>query len=278
MPKIPLGDWIDSAVRGFLAVAEDSLDAFSKGVDVLVKNLYNTLEFIPWWLLILIVVAIAWKATGWRLALGTAIGLGLIYNLKLWSPLLDTITMVIFASIFSIIIGIPLGIAGGRNNVFHKIISPILDFMQTMPAFVYLIPSLMFFGIGKFAAIFAIVIFAMPPIIRFTDLGIRQVPTDLVEVGEAFGSTPTQLLFKVQIPVAKPTILAGLNQTMMLALSMVVITAMIGAGGLGEGVLYAIGQMQIGMGFEYGIAVVILAIILDRLTQSIGRSKRPTEK
>ena len=274
MNKIPLGDWINSGVDQFLAVAGNSLDSFSDKVDILVNGLYNGLEFLPWWLLILIVAAVSWKVSGWKLAIGSALGLGLIYNLGLWSDLLNTITMVIFAAVISVLIGIPLGIAAGRSNSFHRIITPILDFMQTMPSFVYLIPALMFFGLGKFAAIFATVIFAMPPVIRLTDLGIRQVPIDLIEVGEAFGSTPTQLLFKIQIPVAMPTILAGLNQTMMLSLSMVVITAMIGAGGLGAGVLYAIGQMQIGMGFENGIAVVILAIILDRLSQAIGRSKR----
>lgn len=274
MNKLPLGDWINSGVDHFLAFAGDSLDTFSDKVDILVNGLYDGLEFLPWWLLIVIVAVIAWRASGWKLAAGSAIGLGLIYNLGLWTDLLDTITMVIFAALISILIGIPLGIFAGRSNVFHKIITPILDFMQTMPSFVYLIPALMFFGLGKFAAIFATVIFAMPPVIRLTDLGIRQVPVDLVEVGEAFGSTPGQLLVKIQIPVAMPTILAGLNQTMMLSLSMVVITAMIGAGGLGAGVLYAIGQMQIGMGFENGVAVVILAIILDRLTQAVGRSKR----
>ncbi len=274
MNKLPLGDWIDSGVDQFLAVAGDSLDSFSDTIDVMVKGLYNGLEFLPWWVLVLIVAAIAWKVSGWKLAIGSAIGLGLIYNLGLWSELLDTITLVIFAALISVLIGIPLGIAAARSNTFHRIITPILDFMQTMPSFVYLIPALMFFGLGKFAAIFATVIFAMPPVIRLTDLGIRQVPVDLIEVGEAFGSTPGQLLIKIQIPVAMPTILAGLNQTMMLSLSMVVITAMIGAGGLGAGVLYAIGQMQIGMGFENGIAVVILAIILDRLSQAIGRSKR----
>jgi glycine betaine/proline transport system permease protein len=170
---------------------------------------------------------------------------------------------------------VPLGIICGKSDGIHKIISPILDFMQTMPSFVYLIPALLFFGLGNFAAVFATVIFAMPPIIRLTDLGIRQVPVDLVEVGEAFGTPPLQLLWKIQLPVAMPTIMAGLNQTMMLSLSMVVITAMIGAGGLGAGVLYAIGQLEIGMGFENGVAVVILAIILDRLTQAVGqRSNR----
>ena len=274
MNKIPLGDWINSGVDSFLDFSGNSLDSFSDKVDVLVNGLYDMLAFLPWWLLIAIVAIIAWRVSGWKLAAGSAIGLALIYNLGLWMDLLDTITMVIFAALISVLIGIPLGIIAGRSNAFHRIITPILDFMQTMPSFVYLIPALMFFGLGKFAAIFATVIFAMPPVIRLTDLGIRQVPVDLVEVGEAFGSTPGQLLVKIQIPVAMPTILAGLNQTMMLSLSMVVITAMIGAGGLGAGVLYAIGQMQIGMGFENGVAVVILAIILDRLTQAIGRSKR----
>ncbi len=272
--KLPLGDLIDSGVDKFLAVAGDTLDAFSDKFDILVEGLYSGLEFLPWWLLILFVAILSWKVSSWKLAIGSAIGLGLIYNLGLWPELLNTITLVIFAALLSILIGVPLGIIAGRNNVFHRVITPILDFMQTMPSFVYLIPALMFFGLGKFAAIFATVIFAMPPVIRLTDLGIRQVPEDLVEVGEAFGSNPWKLLVKIQIPVAMPTILAGLNQTMMLSLSMVVITAMIGAGGLGAGVLYAIGQMKIGMGFENGVAVVILAIILDRLTQAIGRSKR----
>jgi len=208
------------------------------------------------------------------LALGATLGLYFIYYLGLWSSLLETILLVLISPFVSIIIGIPLGIIAGRNDGFHKLVTPVLDFMQTMPSFVYLIPALMFFGLGQFAAVFATVIFAMPPVIRLTDLGIRQVPVDLVEVGEAFGSTPGQLLWKIQLPVAMPTIMAGLNQTMMLSLSMVVITAMIGAGGLGAGVLYAIGQIKIGMGFENGVAVVILAIILDRITQAIGNSNK----
>lgn len=274
MNKLMIGDVIDFSVEWFLNSFGKNLDAFSDSVDVMVKGLNSVLEFLPWWVLILLIAGIAIKASGWKLALGSALGLGLIYNLELWPDFLSTVTLVIFATLISVLIGIPLGILGGRSNVFHRIISPVLDFMQTMPSFVYLIPALMFFGLGRFAAIFATIIFSMPPIIRLTDLGLRQVPEDLNEVGEAFGSTPRQLLWKIQFPVAKPTILAGLNQTMMLSLSMVVITAMIGAGGLGAGVLYAIGQMQVGMGFEYGLAVVILAMVLDRITQGIGRSKR----
>lgn len=199
---------------------------------------------VPWWVIILIFAAIAWKASGWKLSLGTVLGLAFIYNLELWEPLLNTLILVILSALVSMIIGFPLGILAGRKHKFHLVISPILDFMQTMPSFVYLIPALLFFGIGKIPAVFATVIFAMPPVIRLTDLGIRQVPQDLVEAGEAFGSSPMQMLWKIQLPVAIPTIMAGINQTLMLSLSMVVISAMIGAGGLGAGVLTAIGQLK----------------------------------
>lgn len=274
MPKFPLRDIVDNVVDWIMAVFGSYLDAFSDNVDFLIDKFHGFLEFFPWWVIIGVFVILAFRASGWKLALGTALGLFFIYNLKLWPAFLETVVLVLISALLSIIIGIPLGIIGGRSDRLHKIITPILDFMQTMPSFVYLIPALMFFGLGRFAAVFATVIFAMPPVIRLTDLGIRQVPLDLVEVGEAFGSTPSQMLWKIQLPVAMPTIMAGLNQTMMLSLSMVVITAMIGAGGLGAGVLYAIGQIEIGMGFENGVAVVILAIILDRLTQSVGRSNK----
>jgi len=276
MPKFPLRAIVDDLVDWLMSVFGAHLDAFSKSVDVFIDGFHAILAFLPWWAIIGIIILVAYFASGWRLALGSTLGLYFIYNLGLWPAFLDTITLVLISALVSIILGVPLGILSGRNDLFHKVISPILDFMQTMPSFVYLIPALMFFGLGNFAAVFATVIFAIPPVIRLTDLGIRQVPVDLVEVGEAFGTSPFQLLWKIQLPVAMPTIMAGINQTMMLSLSMVVITAMIGAGGLGAGVLYAIGQMEIGMGFENGVAVVILAIILDRLTQAVGRSNNKT--
>ncbi|MDP4159577.1 MAG: ABC transporter permease subunit, partial [Bacillota bacterium] len=216
----------------------------------------------------------AWRVRGWRLAIGSTIGLILIYDLQLWPALIDTLVLVIISALVSIIIGLPLGILAARNQTFEHLMSPILDFMQTMPSFVYLIPALMFFGLGTVPAVFATVVFAMPPVIRLTNLGIRQVPVDLVEVGEAFGSTPFQLLWKIQLPLAMPTIMAGINQTMMLSLSMVVIAAMIGSGGFGQGVLAGISQMDIGKGFENGLAVVILAMILDRLGQGFIHSPR----
>lgn len=272
MTKFPLDHLIDQGVKWLQNNFGNNLDAFSNSFSNGIGDVGNFLMAIPWWFIIIIFGILAWRSNGWKLTLGTVIGLFFIYNLKLWPSFLDTLILVIISALVSVIIGLPLGILAGRSDRFHWVISPILDIMQTMPSFVYLIPALLFFGIGKVPAIFATVIFAMPPAIRLTDLGIRQVPLDLVEVGEAFGSTPAQLLWKIQLPVALPTIMAGINQTMMLSLSMVVIAAMIGAGGLGGGVLEAIGQLKIGMGFEYGVAVVIMAIILDRLSQGIGRS------
>ncbi|UWG99201.1 proline/glycine betaine ABC transporter permease [Dehalobacter sp. DCM] len=278
MTKFPLAKLIDQGVAWLQTNFGNSLDVFSDAFSRTVREFGNGLAAIPWWVIILIFAVLAWRANGWKLALGTVIGLLFIYNLKLWPSFLDTLILVIISAIVSIVIGLPLGILAGRNDGFHRVLTPVLDVMQTMPSFVYLIPALLFFGIGKVPAVFATVIFAMPPAIRLTDLGIRQVPQDLVEVGEAFGSNPRQLLWKIQLPVALPTIMAGINQTMMLSLSMVVIAAMIGAGGLGAGVLEAIGQLKIGMGFEYGVAVVIMAIILDRLSQGIGRSVRTTDQ
>lgn len=278
MTKFPLAAMIDQAVKWLVKHFGPALDAFSDTFGDLIKGLEGYLNLVPWWLLILFFAALAWKAGGWKLTLGTVLGLFFIYNLRLWPAFLSTLVLVLISACVSIVIGIPLGIIAGRSDRFHWFISPILDFMQTMPSFVYLIPALLLFGIGKVPAVFATVIFAMPPVIRLTDLGIRQVPVDLVEVGTAFGSTPWQLLWKIQLPVALPTLMAGINQTMMLSLSMVVIASMIGAGGLGAGVLEAIGQLKIGMGFEYGVAVVIMAIILDRLSQGIGRSLRTEDR
>lgn len=278
MYRLPLGQWVNQGVDWLLSHFGSAFDAFTASVTTVTVLLRNGLGLLPWYIIILIFALLAWRAKGWRLALGTSLGLFLIYNLQLWSPFLDTLILVLIASLVSLIIGIPLGILGARSDSFHRILSPVLDFMQTMPSFVYLIPALMFFSLGTVSAIFATVIFSMPPVIRLTDLGIRQVPTDLIEVGEAFGSSSSQMLWKIQLPLALPTIMAGINQTMMLSLSMVVISAMIGAQGLGAGVLSGIAQMDIGKGFEYGLAVVILAMILDRLSQGVARNSRAVIK
>jgi len=278
MYRLPLGQWVNNGVEWLLKKFGNAFDAFTDSVTNITELIRDGVGLVPWFVIILIFALLAWRAKGWRLALGTTVGLVIIYNLELWIPFLDTLILVLIASFVSLIIGIPLGILAARSDGFHKVFSPVLDFMQTMPSFVYLIPALMFFNLGTVSAVFATVIFSMPPVIRLTDLGIRQVPADLVEVGQAFGSSSSQMLWKIQLPLAMPTIMAGINQTMMLSLSMVVISAMIGAQGLGAGVLAGISQMDIGKGFEYGLAVVILAMILDSLSQGIVRSSRRTDK
>lgn len=198
-------------------------------------------------------------------------GLFIVYAMGFWTELISTLVLVIVSTIIILIIGIPLGIWCARNSIVESIVRPILDFMQTMPAFVYLIPAILFFSVGDVPGVVATVIFSLPPAVRMTNLGIREVPNEMVEASVAFGCTPRQTLFKVQIPLAMPTILAGVNQTIMLALSMVVICSMVGAGGLGESVYQGIQRADMALGFEAGLAIVILAIILDRITQAIGK-------
>lgn len=278
MYRLPLGQWVNNGVDWLLDRYGHAIDVFSTSVREMIDGLKDGLNIVPWWLLILIVMVIAWRARGWRLALGSGLGLLLIYDLLLWPAFLETLVLVIISAIVSIAIGVPIGIIIARNNKINRIFTPLLDVMQTMPSFVYLIPALMFFGLGTVPAIFATVVFAMPPAIRLTDLGIRQVPVDLVEVGEAFGATPSQMLWKIQLPLAMPTIMAGVNQTMMLSLSMVVVAGMIGAGGFGSGVLEGISQMDIGKGFENGLGVVILAMVLDRICQGFAQTARMNKK
>jgi len=220
---------------------------------------------------ILIITGLMWVLNRRKgVTMFALIGLLLIWNMGLWAPTVSTIALVLISTIFAIAVGIPLGILAGLNKIAYKIIMPILDFMQTMPAFVYLIPAIPFFGLGPVAAIFSTVIFSMPPSIRLTSLGIKQVPRELIEAADAFGCKKMQKLIKVQMPIAMPTTMAGVNQTIMLALSMVVIAAMIGAKGLGGEVWKAIQRLESGKGFEAGIAIVIIAMILDRLMKKFG--------
>jgi glycine betaine/proline transport system permease protein len=211
-----------------------------------------------------------WRV-GWKFAIFTILALALIIHMELWSGTMESLSLVLASTVIAMVIGIPLGIAMARSDMVASIVRPVLDLMQTMPAFVYLIPAAMFFGLGAVPGTIATVIFAMPPVVRLTNLGIRQVHAEFVEAGLAFGCTSRQLLFKVQLPNAMPSIMAGVNQTIMLSLSMVVIASMIGAGGLGNTVLTGIQRLNVGLGFEGGLAVVILAVILDRITQSFGK-------
>ncbi|WP_373739942.1 ABC transporter permease subunit, partial [Jeotgalibaca porci] len=270
---LPVASWIDTFTE-WLTTTFAGLFSFLQTVGEAMMNgmtgmlmLVPPLLFIP--LLALFMFIISKKKIG--LTVFTLLGLLFVYNQGLWTNLMNTVTLVIVASLVSIIIGIPLGILMAKSSIANKIITPILDFMQTMPSFVYLIPAVAFFGIGMVPGVFASVIFALPPTVRFTNLGIKQVPEDLSEAAEAFGSTGWQKLFKLELPLAKQTIFAGINQTTMLALSMVVTASMIGAPGLGEGVLAALQRAEIGNGFVSGISLVILAIIIDRVTQNLNQ-------
>lgn len=272
IPKVPLDEWIDAAIDWTSTNFAPLTKAVSKVIEAAVEGLVAGLEWLPPWLLIIILAGVAWRIAGRKVGIGSAIGLLFLWNLGLWQSTLETMALVLFATAVAMAVGLPLGILAALNDTAYKIISPILDFMQTMPAFVYLIPAIPFFGLGVVSAIFSTVIFAVPPAIRLTCLGIRQVPQELIEAADAYGSTWSQKLIKLQLPLATPTIMAGVNQTIMLSLSMVVIAAMIGAGGLGGDVWKAIQRMQPGMGFEAGLGIVILAMILDRITQQIAKS------
>ena len=276
--KIPIGEYMEKLINWMTDNFAGVFDSIKGGLEGIINSISWALNAIPVVLFIIIIMLIGWWIAGKGIAIFSGIGLGLIYNLGLWKQTMLTLGLVSAATIIAIIIGLPLGILMAKSNKANKIIRPILDFMQTMPAFVYLIPAVYFFDLGTVPGAVATIIFAMPPIVRLTNLGIRQVPKDVVEAARSFGSTPVQLLFKAQIPLAIPNVLAGLNQTIMLALSMVVISAMIGAGGLGNIVLQGITQMKMGQGFEGGLAVVIIAMILDRITQCLGKSTSKSGK
>lgn len=272
--RIPLRDWVETAVRYMQVQYAAVFDSFSDAVKVVIGSLLDAFQAVPTLLMIAVIVGLVVWLAGWRLAVFAALGLLLIENIGLWKPFLETLALVVTAQLLIVLIGLPLGILAASSQVAERIMRPVLDFMQTMPAFVYLIPAVMFFGIGLVPGVVATLVFALPPLVRLVNLGIRQVPADLVEAAEAFGSTRWQKLVKVQMPVALPTVMAGLNQSIMLNLSMVVIASMIGARGLGTEVLRGIQRIQVGQGFEAGLAVVILAIILDRVTGALGKRSK----
>ncbi len=272
IPKIPLGVWIEHgidflvehlspATRAFSAITENGLNLMESGFAYLP----------PWLFIALSVLFVFWFTRRRWLSVFTLAGLLFIWNLGLWETTISTISLVLVSTLLALIIGIPFGIAAAMNKGVRMCVMPLLDVMQTMPAFVYLIPAIPFFGLGKVASVFATIVFAMPPAIRFTCLGIEQVPPELVECADAFGSNRWQRLFKLELPLAAPTVLAGVNQTVMLALSMVVIAAMIGARGLGGEVWKAIQRLEMGSGFEAGISIVIVAICFDRILQQLGQ-------
>ena len=266
--KEPVNRWVEQLVTQY----GDTLHGFSALIlQGLLLPIEQALRAAPAWLILLLVLALAWHATRslWRAGALTA-ALSLIGLVGLWDALMQTLAITLVATGFTVLIGLPLGILMARYARLRAVLLPLLDVMQTLPSFVYLIPVLMLFGLGKVPAIMATLVYALPPLMRLTDLGIRQVNAELLEAAWSFGTTPWQLLVSVQLPQALPSIMAGINQCLMMALSMVVIASMIGARGLGEEVLTGIQTLDFGRGLQAGLAIVILAIVLDRITQAYG--------
>lgn len=266
---------VDRAVDWMVVNWDPFFRAISSGVlRYLLLPLENWLLGLPWWLVTGVVSLAAFRMVSPVFAVLTAGMMVALAAFDLFSPAMTTLALVITAAVLAVALGVPTGIAAAKSNHFDGVLRPILDMMQTMPSFVYLIPVLMLFGLGKVPAVIAVVIYAVPPIIRLTNLGIRQVDQNVLEAGRAFGATTVQLLLKVQLPLALPTIMAGLNQTIMMALAMVVIASMIGAKGLGVEVLNGIARLEVGRGLLGGVGIVIMAVILDRITQSFAKASR----
>lgn len=268
--RIPLGEWVSDGLDWFKRTFDWLLDFITLVVRWLVEGLADVLVSIPFPALILVFALIGWLVRSWQLALGTAVTMLLIVAMDQWENAMLTLALVLIAALISVIIAVPLGILAARNDTFSAVIKPLLDFMQTMPAFVYLIPAVIFFSIGFVPGVFATVLFSVSPGVRFTELGIRGVDSETVEAGYAFGATPGKILRGIQLPLAMPTIMAGINQVIMLALSMAVVAGMAGANGLGKEVVAAISTLNIAQGVEAGLSVVILAVFLDRVTAALG--------
>ena len=268
----PLGEWIEGNIKEWLFEQRPLFKKISAPIDTVLNSLDSLFNFIPFPIILLIFVIFAYRTNGIKFAIFSFLSLLFIDLVDLWSESMTTLAMIFTAVLFCMLIGIPLGIIASRSNTFEIILRPILDIMQTIPSFVYLIPVVMLFGVGLTPGVVATIIFALPPIIRLTNLGIRQVGKGFKEAGSSLGLTKFLILIKIEIPLSLKTIMAGVNQTLMLALSMVVIAALIGAGGLGLTVYIALGRLDVGSAVIGGTGIVILAIILDRITQKIIKS------
>lgn len=266
VPRLDVGDWIETGFDWFVSTFEGLIDGVGDTVTFTAEGLAEVLAVPDALILTVILAVIAWLVKDWKLALGT-VGLMLfIIAVDQWNAALETLALVAVATVIALIIGVPLGILAAKSQLASRIVRPLMDLMQTMPALVWLIPALAMFSLGMAAGVFATLIFALPPGARFTELAIRQVDEEVVEAGHAFGATPMQVLFRIQLPLAAKTIMAGVNQVIMLALSMAVFAGFVAAGGLGTEVVRAINQLDLALGFEAGLAVVMLAIYLDRVT------------
>ncbi len=267
---IPMDDWVDSGVDWLVDNFRPAFQAIKWPVEQVLNGLDSLLQATPFVVMLALFALLAWRLAGRGVAIFTIVSFLVLDSVGIWSETMTTLAMILTAVVFCAVIGIPLGISAAASDRFASGLRPVLDIMQTIPPFVYLVPIVMLFGVGLVPGVIATIIFALPPIVRLTNLGIRQVQGELVEAGYAFGSTPRQVLWEIQIPLALRTIMAGLNQTLMLALSMAVIAALIGAGGLGLTVFTGLGRLDVGQAFLGGLGIVLLAIVLDRITQALG--------
>jgi glycine betaine/proline transport system permease protein len=274
VPRLPLGEMVDAAITWVTAALSGLFDAVKNVLEGAYDGLDAVLSGPPFWVVAIALALVALFAKGWKLAVGALVGFVVIAGVEQWDNAMDTLSLVILASLVALLLAIPLGIWAARDDHVSRVLRPVLDFMQTMPAFVYLIPTVVIFRVGVVPGIVATVIFAMAPGVRFTELGLRQVDREVVEAGHAFGSTEGRILRQIQLPLAMPTIMAGVNQVIMLALSMVVISGMVGAGGLGGAVVQALQRVNVSLGFEAGLAVVVLAMFLDRVTSALSTRSR----
>jgi glycine betaine/proline transport system permease protein len=274
IPKIPLAEWTESGVDWITDTFDGAFDLLDTVIDIVIGSLEFALLTPPALLIVAILSVIAFLLAGWRVALFTVLGLLFVISLDLWEAAMQTLALVLAATVVALAIGIPIGIVAAKSAAVEGVLRPVLDVAQTMPAFVYLVPIVVLLGIGAGPALIATVIFAMPPGVRLTMLGIQQVPKETVEAAHAFGATPWQTLFKVELPLSLKTIMAGVNQVIMLSLSMVVIAGLAGAGGLGEPVVTGLSQLNVGISFVGGVGIVVIAIMLDRVTRAMARRDR----
>src|ERR671920_61606 len=274
IPSIPLAEWTESAVEWTTDTFEGAFDVLSSAIDAVVGSLEYVLLAPPELIMVAILGVIALLLAGWRVALFTVLGLVFVISLDLWEAAMQTLALVLAATVVALVIGIPIGIIAAKSEAVEAVLRPVLDIAQTMPAFVYLVPTVVLLGIGAGPALIATVVFAMPPAVRLTMLGIQQVPKDTVEAAHAFGATPWQTLFKVELPLSLKTIMAGVNQVIMLSLSMVVIAGLAGAGGLGEPVVTGLSQLDVGISFVGGGGIVGIALMFDRITRALAGGGR----
>ena len=275
---LPVQGWINDGLHWMVENFRPFFQAVRAPIDATLMGVTDMLLAVPWPVLTVLVALLAWQFAGRTLAVGTALSLALVALLGIWPDAMVTLALVLTSLLFCVVIGLPVGILLAASDRAQRWTRPLLDAMQTTPAFVYLVPVVMLFGIGNVPGVIVTIVFALPPLIRLTNLGIRQVRPDLIEASRAYGASPWQLLWKVQLPLSMPSIMAGINQALMLSLSMVVIASMIAVGGLGQMVLRGIGRLDMGLATVGGLGIVLLAIVLDRITQAMGEPRRASAR